>query len=156
MLFDCKKVFIVLVYFAALLGFANGRLLEPQGESRSLLDDEEMISVIVKYKDTDTLSRSSSRWIPEGGILKKQFRRIDAAALSIKKKDMAAMESSSDVEYVEVDHMMYLSSEEVGYGVGAIQANTDKIPSPDLSAGCFNICVIDTGLLIAHPDIVSC
>jgi hypothetical protein len=159
MLFTSKKVLIVLVYFAALLGFTYGRILEPQDE-RSLLDDEEMINVIVKYKDSDgTLSRSSSSspWVPQGGILKKKFRRVNAAALRIKAKDMAAMESNADVEYVEEDGMMYLSSEEVvGFGVSAIQANTDKIPSPDLSAGCFKICVIDSGLLIAHPDIVSC
>jgi hypothetical protein len=148
MLFTFKKVLTLLVYFAALLGFAYG-----QSES-SPLDNEEMINVIVKYKDN--LSRSSSRYVPQGGVVNKRFRRVNADALSIPAKEMAALESNPDVEYVEEDHMMFRSSEDLGYGVSAIQADTDKIPSPDPSADCFNICVIDSGLLISHPDIVSC
>jgi hypothetical protein len=153
MLFTDKMILTFLVYFAALLGFAYGRIFETQSEM-SLLGEEEMINVIVKYKDT--LSRSSSRWVPQGGVLNKRFRRVNADALSIPAKEMATLESNPDVEYVEEDHMMFLSSEELGYGVSAIQANTDTIPSPDPSADCFNICVIDSGLLIGHPDIVSC
>jgi subtilisin len=155
MLFTDKNVFTVLVYFSALLGFTYARIHETRAES-SLLGDEEMINVIVKYKDT--LSRSSLRTVsvPQGGILNKQFRRVNAAALSIPLKDMAALENNSDVEYVEEDQMMYRSSEELGYGVSAIQADSDKIPSPDPSTDCFNICVIDSGLLISHSDIVSC
>jgi hypothetical protein len=144
-----------LVYFAMLLGLACGRIFETQGES-SLLGDEEMINVIVKYKDTQSRSRSGSGPVPRGGRLNKQFRRINAAALSIPAKEMYTFETSPDVEYVELDHMMFLSSEKVGYGVSAIQANTDKIPSPEPSADCFNICVIDSGLLLGHPDIVRC
>jgi hypothetical protein len=142
-----------LVYFAMLLGLACGRIFETQGES-SLLGDEEMINVIVKYKDT--LSRSSLRSVPPGGILNKRFRRVNAAALSIPAKELASLEDNADVEYVEKDHMMFRSTEERGYGVSVIQASTDNIPSPDPSADCFNICVIDSGLLISHPDIVSC
>jgi hypothetical protein len=153
MLFTDKTVLTFLVSFATLLGFAYGRISDTQGE-RSLLGDEEMINVIVKYKDT--LSRSSLRWVPPGSILNKRFRRVNAAALSIPVKEMAALESNLDVEYVEEDNMMFRSSEEVGYGVSAIQASSDKIPSPDPSADCFNICVIDSGLLIGHPNIVSC
>jgi hypothetical protein len=153
MLFTFKKVLTFLVYFAALLGFAYGRIFESESES-SPLENEEMINVIVKYKDT--LSRSSSRWVPQGGVLNKRFRRVNADALSIPAKEMATLESNPDVEYVEVDHKMFRSSEDLGYGVRAIQADTDKIPSPNPSAGCFNICVIDSGLLISHPDIVSC
>jgi hypothetical protein len=155
MLVTDKNVFTVLVYFSVLLGFAYARIPETRGE-RFLQSDEEMINVIVKYKDT--LSRSSLRSvsIPQGGILNKQFRRVNAAALSIPAKDMAALESNPDVEYVEKDEMMFRSSEKLGYGVSAIQADSDKIPSPDPSTDCFNICVIDSGLLISHPDIVSC
>lgn len=163
MLFNFEKVLTFLVYFATLLGFAHGRIFETGSETesaRSLLDDEEMINVIVKYKDNLSRSSSSSssspRWVPQGGVLNKRFRRVNADALSIPAKEMATLESNPDVEYVEEDHMMYRSSEYLGYGVTAIQANTDKVPSPDLSAGCFNICVIDSGLLIGHPDIVSC
>jgi subtilisin len=154
MLLSDKNVFTVLVYFSALLGFTYAHIHETRGE-RSLLGGEEMINVIVKYKET--LSRSSLRSVsvPQGGILNKQFRRVNAAALSIPAKDMAALENNSDVEYVEEDQMMYRSSEELGYGVGAIQADSDKIPFPDPSSDCFNICVIDSGLLISHPDIVS-
>jgi hypothetical protein len=156
MLFTDKKVLTVLVFFAALSGFAYGRIPETQSE-RSLLGDEEMINVIVKYKDTTlSRSRSSLRWVPQGGVVNRQFRRINAAALSIPANEMATLESNPDVEYVEEDHMMFRSSEELGYGVIAIQANTTIIPSPDPSADCFNICVIDSGLLISHPDIVSC
>ena len=154
MVFTVKKVLTFLVYFAALLGFAYGRILETEESESSLLDSEELINVIVKYKDT--LSRSSLRWVPQGGVLNKRFRRINADSLSIPMKEMAALESNPDVEYVEQDHMMFRSSEDLGYGVSAIQADSDKIPSPDPSAGCFNICVIDSGLLISHPDIVSC
>jgi hypothetical protein len=150
----CTKVLTFLVYFAALLGFAYGRIIETGSESAPLLDNEEMINVIVKYKDN--FSRSSLRYAPQGSVLNRRFRRINADALSIPMREMAALESNPNVEYVEKDHMMFRSSEDLGYGVRAIQANTSKIPSPDLSAGCFNICVIDSGLLIGHPDIVSC
>jgi hypothetical protein len=154
MVFTSKKVFTLLVYFAALLGFAYGRIFETESESSPLVDNEEMINVIVKYKAN--LSRSSSRWVPQGGVLNKRFRRVNADALSIPAKEMAALESDPDVEYVEEDRMMFRSSEDLGYAISAIQADADTIPFPDPSADCFNICVIDSGLLLGHPDIVSC
>jgi hypothetical protein len=145
------------VYFAALLGFAYGRIRETQGQ-RSLQSDEEMINVIVKYKDTFNLSRTRAGSGSQGGVLHKQFKRINAAALSIRADEIAALQNDPNVEYVEEDHMMFRSSEAVGFGVSAVQADSDLVPllPADTSAGCFKICVIDSGLLISHPDIVSC
>jgi hypothetical protein len=149
------KVFILC--FCALLAVSHGRLRE--SESRRTLqqddtsDGEEMMNVIVKYKDT--VNRSSARY-PMGGILKKRYHRVNAAAFSIPLSEMSALQNDPDVEYVEEDQMLYRSAfESVGYQIPAVQANTTRIPLPDPSADCFNICVIDSGLLIGHPDIVS-
>lgn len=112
-----------------------------------------MVNVIVKYKDTLNLSGSFRRPPPPQGSILNSYRRVNAESMLIPASELSALQDDPDVEYVEEDHMQYRSSETVGYGVQAIQADSVRIPTPEPSADCFNICVIDSGLLLSHPDI---
>jgi hypothetical protein len=84
----------------------------------------------------------------------RQFERINAAAVQIPVSELDSLHNDSDVAYVEEDTMMHLFAEEVSWGISAVQADT-WIPRPSSDNDCFKICIVDSGLLVRHPDIVS-
>jgi subtilisin family serine protease len=43
--------------------------------------------------------------------------------------------------------------ERVPWGIPVIQADRTEVPLPDLSEECFKFCIVDTGMMVDHPDI---
>jgi hypothetical protein len=126
---------------------------------------DEMINVIVGFKERSHIflrnqSNAYSRvsW-PTGLPVTHKISRINAEVVRIVRKDMQLLTNDPDVAYVEEDGIRYLASETVPWGIPAIQANGTQVPAPDKKnfepdERCFNICIIDTGIHLTHPDLV--
>jgi hypothetical protein len=72
--------------------------------------------------------------------------RLDNASLS--------HEANRALQDSEIGDTVFPGVETTPWGVTAIQGSDTSIPAPDSTAGCFRICVVDSGLLQTHPDIV--
>lgn len=113
-----------------------------------------------------------------GGVITSQLKRTNAVAMTIPKSQLEALVSDPDVLYVRQDNLVYpmqsttattstsaTSTEIIGWGVIAVDADSDTTipaaaaPASNQTAGsdssCFKVCVVDGGLLLSHPDIVS-
>jgi hypothetical protein len=115
-------------------------------------DDDNYVSVIVGYKSRAAMANFDGRRVLSNV---KQFKRMNAVAVQIPISELDSLQNDPDVAYVEEDTMVYLFAEEVSWGIPAIQADTPIIPRPNLDNDCFKICIVDSGLLVRHPDIVS-
>jgi hypothetical protein len=134
---------------------ANGQLLVEsryKGGDLEVADNGDYVSVIVGYKSRAAMAKSGDRRILRNV---RQFERMNAVAMQIPVSELDSLQNDPDVAYVEEDTMVYLFTEEVPWGIPAIQADTPIIPRPNLDNDCFNICIVDSGLLVRHPDIVS-
>ena len=86
-----------------------------------------------------------------------RYNRANAVALSLTPKEIESIKQQPGVQYVEPDTRVKLFSEEdVPYGITAVQG-TEPLPPPkasiDSNEDCFSVCIVDSGLLLAHPDI---
>jgi len=155
------KMLSHLVLFLA-LSLANGRLsgrrVVDRKKTRKLLADSgELINVVVGYTDTAFTEQASSTFTSFRSIVQTQFKRTNAVAMSITVEEWSELEQDPTVTYIEKDSMVYPQSngEEIPWGIEAVQGTSFDIPLPDVENDCFKVCVIDSGLMVSHPDIVS-
>jgi hypothetical protein len=137
--------------------------------SSSVLEDtgrqEEIINVIVGFKEDkhtflqgQSPSHSQVAWPTELPVVRK-FSRINAEVVRVSRTDMHLLANDPNVAFVEEDRKMVHCSETVPWGIPAIQANGTKVPAPDKQnfdpdEKCFNICIVDGGFALGHPDLV--
>jgi hypothetical protein len=141
------------VYFLLVFRLADGRL-QSQSKGRGLEgdDNDDAVNVIVGYKNRAAIPNFEGRR-PLSSI--RQFDRTNAVAMQIPVSELDSLQDDPDVAYVEEDSMVHLFAEKIPWGIPAIQADTTIIPRPNTTNDCFKICIVDSGLLVRHPDIVS-
>jgi serine protease len=115
-------------------------------------DTGDYVSVIVGYKTRAAMAKFGDRRVLRNV---KKFERMNAVAMQIPVSELHSLHNDTDVAYVEEDTIVHLFTEEVPWGIPAIQADTPIISRPNLDNDCFKICIVDSGLLVRHPDIVS-
>jgi len=65
--------------------------------------------------------------------------------------DKKEYEQRDDVEYIELDHKVYLMNESVPFGIERVKA----LLVPDTDVSNRKVCIVDTGFDITHPDLTS-
>ena len=103
-----------------------------------------------------------------GGRVTAELTLTHAVAIELPREQLEALESDTTfVEYVEWDRLVYpqqtggqsISSSNSQWANNLIGLNTANIPpAPRDQIGndfCFRLCVVDAGVLVTHPDIVS-
>jgi hypothetical protein len=101
----------------------------------------------------------------DGMLVTAHFERTNAMGLKVHKSQLESLLNDPAVAYVEHDRLMYpmavASSANDPWGLEVIQAHSPNIPdgtpaqTQTSSNPCFKVCVVDGGLLVDHPDIVS-
>uniref|UniRef100_A0A7S3QG82 subtilisin n=1 Tax=Chaetoceros debilis TaxID=122233 RepID=A0A7S3QG82_9STRA len=163
----CSILTLAAFLFSPTRIFATALLAEPTFSSRS--DDELSTRYIVKYKDEsleykirlqnakegvneEALDLFSS---PQGIQLLDHGKFLPKANAEImyfkSEEEINAYEEKEDVEYVELDHKVYLLSEQVPYGIKNVKA----LLVSDADVSNRKVCIIDTGYDITHPDLTS-
>jgi hypothetical protein len=146
------RAFICGVYLLLVFSFADGRL-QFQSNGRGLeFHEDDSINVLVGYKNRAAMPKFDGRRALSNV---RQFERTNAVAMQISVGDLDSLQNDPDVAYVEDDSIVHLFAEKVPWGIPAIQADTTIIPRPNATNDCFKICIVDSGLLVRHPDIVS-
>jgi hypothetical protein len=153
-----RKILVGVCCLFAQLGLSHGRLASAQESNRYLqgnASNDEMIDVIVGYKSSAnvaSLSSSSST----GTVSAPRSKRTNTAAARISASELITLQNDPDVAYVERNNMKYLYSETTPWGIDAVQGGFNNIiPTPSTSKDCFKVCVVDSGFLLGHPDLVS-
>jgi len=105
-----------------------------------------------------------------GGRVTAELTSTHAVAIELPREQLAELERDTTfVEYVEWDRLVYpqqqrtgaqsISSSSSQWANNLIGLNTANIPpAPRDQIGndfCFRLCVVDAGVLVSHPDIVS-
>jgi hypothetical protein len=141
------------VGFLLAFRLVDGRL-QSQSDGRGLQvdDNDDVVDVIVGYKNRAAMPNFEGR-MPSSNV--RQFDRTNAVAMQIPISELNSLQDDPDVAYVEEDSIMHLFAETIPWGIPAIQAHTTLIPRPNTTDDCFKICIVDSGLLVRHPDIVS-
>jgi len=134
---------------ASLVALATAAAAADQEERR---DDVEMVQVIIGVKETDAVTTFSN---VKGGHLKSQFKRTNAFTMTIPADELDSLEHDDRYAYVAVDSENVPFAETMSWGIPATQANSPNIPLPDPTGDCFKICIVDSGVNLNHPDIVS-
>jgi hypothetical protein len=82
--------------------------------------------------------------------------------MTIPASELDTIKSLPYVDYVEEDALVYAfdadysSFETVPWGISIIQGDRDEeVPTRNESLDCFSICIVDSGILLSHADLVS-
>lgn len=127
-------------------------------------DREETVRVVIGFPDEIQQSRfeavaGSDRSLDFQNWVR--YNRTNAIALTLPVSQLDALlleqtRSSSSFSYVEKDRISRLYGETTPYGISAVQGDMPISLGVSTTASnddCFKICVIDSGLMVAHPDI---
>jgi hypothetical protein len=90
-----------------------------------------------------------------------RYNRTNAVALTLPVSQLPSLllertRSSSGVSYIQEDTSSKLFVETIPYGISAVQGDLQGIPLASTASDdvdCFRVCVIDSGLMVEHPDI---
>ncbi len=117
--------------------------------------------VIVKFK-AGALAKIKTEIAKQKGQVVLDISEMNALAVKLTPKAIAALKKSKNVEFIEVDHVQHafaparkvtasaaVSAEAIPYGIPMVQA--DQVS--DASAGNRTICIIDSGIDGTHPDL---
>lgn len=117
--------------------------------------------VIVKFK-AGALAKVKAEIARHQGRVVLDISEMDALAVKLSPKAVAALKKSKHVEFVEVDHVQHAfaparkvtasavpAAETVPYGIPMVQA--DQVS--DAAAGNRTLCIIDSGIDGTHPDL---
>ncbi|RXJ73962.1 peptidase S8 [Veronia nyctiphanis] len=122
------------------------------------------VKYLVKFKDDTSsissrisdFSQFSGSRIAQASLLQRadatdieQLGKSSIYSVELDGDNVASLEDSIDVEYVEVDHPRFLMSDFSPWGQTTVAANLLS----DVNAGNQTICIIDSGYDIAHNDL---
>ncbi|QYF92473.1 S8 family peptidase [Massilia sp. PAMC28688] len=118
--------------------------------------------VIVKFKDGHGNASMKSAVSAMKGTVKHEIFGMNAMAIEVPQQALKGLKNNPNVEYVEEDHKRYPSAltspstgnpyllgQAVPYGIKLVQADL----LPDTNAGNRRVCIIDSGIDRAHPDL---
>jgi len=144
--------------------------------ARFLQDGQEYVKIVVgwnpnKDEDANVVAVDRPTTMQDylaGRTIRHTFQRSSAVAMTIPLSELQDLMDLPGVEFVEEDATVYAlatvddddidfeHSETVPWGVKAVQGDQDdEIPDRDVSLDCFKICMVDSGVLITHEDLVS-
>ena len=113
-------------------------------------EDETHDRYIVKYKNANVY-RMASYDMQDDGTRIMALPKENSEVMTLKTlNDVQRMEERDDVEYVELDHKVYLQSDDnVPYGIRMVKALlvSDEFMSNQ------RVCIIDSGYAKNHPDL---
>jgi hypothetical protein len=129
------------------------------------IEEEEKVRVIIGFPDElqqakfeaaaeSDRSLNFQNWV--------RYSRTNAVALTLPVSQLDALllkqtRSSSGLSYIQKDTISKLYAETIPYGISAVQGDLQGIPLASIASDdvddCFRVCVIDSGLLVDHPDI---
>lgn len=125
----------------------------------SAADDN--VRVIIGFKAGGAANGKSALSAARGKVVQ-DLSEINATAAEVPRKELAALKKNAQVEFVEEDRKRvpfaastpstgtpYLSGQLVPYGIGMVQA--DQLP--DTYAANRTVCIIDSGIDMAHEDL---
>lgn len=115
--------------------------------------------MIVKFK-AGAFAQGKAEVARQGGKVLLNLSEVDALAVKLSPKAIAALKRSKNVEFIEVDHLQhafgttaparnYVLAETVPYGIPMVQA--DQVS--DAAAANRKLCIIDSGIDGTHPDL---
>lgn len=154
----------VAIFWLASLNMAahalHGRPANATTGARFLLDGQEMVRVVVGFRQD-----GSDELLPFLGLgrpLVSDFERTQAVTMTIPASQLDEIKSLPSVDYVDEDDLSYMSSESIPWGISRVQGSSSDLPSPldslspaDSSGCSVSVCIIDSGMLLSHEDIVS-
>ncbi len=107
---------------------------------------------IIRYKKSVGLrsERGLAALEKQGARVKLELGPQDAVAAELDPTLLASLRSNPDIEYIEPDPMRVPLSQQVPFGVDMVQA---PLVWPRGSATNRKVCIIDSGLYVAHEDI---
>jgi len=136
-----------------ILVFSVVRFAVSAEDEQERLLQSDTVKVIIGLKDDPSTSPAFGE---EFKSIKSEFQRANAITKTILVSEFATYENDPNVDYIEIDHPVKQFAEETPWGIAAVQADVPMlIPLSDPNEDCFKICIIDSGLLVAHPDLVS-
>lgn len=120
--------------------------------------------VIVKFK-AGALAKVKAEIAKQRGQVVLDISEVNALAVRLTPKAVAALKLSRNVEFVEADHLQHafaparkvsaarnvVAAETVPYGIPMVQA--DQVS--DATAGNRTLCIIDSGIEGTHPDLAG-
>jgi hypothetical protein len=150
-------------------------LVSCPAQTLNLDREDELIHIVVGLKDgandsildTTTLTTmsatsSAAKTTKYGGVVTTRLKRTNAVAMTIRKSQLDALVLDPDVLFVEVDNLVFpmaTTNETAGWGLAAVDAANITMPAAaanqTVDGNCFKICMVDGGMLLAHPDLVS-
>lgn len=89
------------------------------------------------------------------GKVVKHLKSVKSSVLELNPRQLKAMVSDPEVQYIEVDQKRHLfdvitpMAQSTPYGITMVQANLVS----DANAANTKVCVIDTGYTLSHPDL---
>ena len=119
--------------------------------SNNVDEDETHDRYIVKFKNT-TGNQMASFDMKNYGTHIMALPKENSEVMTLKTlNDVKRMEERDDVEYVELDHKVYLQADNVPYGIRMVKALlvSDEFMSNQ------RVCIIDSGYARNHPDLPS-
>lgn len=122
----------------------------------------EMVHVIISLKENVSS-------FPYGGLaLTSNFERTNAVRATIRASEWIDILEHADVLGIEEDPSVYPMGEQMPWGVYAVQGDMMGVPLPPqvfeqydptydtvTNPNCFAVCIVDSGVLLSHPDFVS-
>jgi len=111
----------------------------------------------------DSIAKVQAALTKAGAKIHYRFDDLNAFAVSVPEAALPGLQKNPNIEYIEEDAKRYPSSQQVPYGIDAVQASEvwDGAPADgvtDVGAPTGNgrmVCVIDSGLKIDHEDFVG-
>ena len=137
--------------------------------------EKEEIRVIVKYKKKDKLLNYKELQIKDnliqkeevvkkyGGTVIKHLPIIDSSVVFIKRKDIEKLKENIDVEYIEIDQLVYplevISPENIVSFSEIVTWAVERVNALEYhqitKGNGIKIAVIDSGVNVNHPDLIN-
>jgi serine protease len=130
--------------------------------------DDSTTRYIVKYKDGSSTLQNGAQTVSTFSVQKadsvarkykgkvvKHLSSVKSSVLELNPRQLKAMVSDPEVQYIEVDQKRHLfnvitpMAQSTPYGITMVQANLVS----DTNAANTKVCVIDTGYTLSHPDL---
>lgn len=148
---------LVLLCVSHCIPRANAQIQRLYGHlhERRLPGEPERVEVIVSLKEHCLLSDVTPHLDFYGALLNVLLHRSHALAISIPPANIPLLQANECVVMIEEDavvHSLTTGRETIPWGLPLVRA--DSVPV-NRNVPCFKVCVIDSGLFVNHPDIVS-
>ncbi|SFU74396.1 S8 family serine peptidase [Pseudoduganella namucuonensis] len=143
--------------------FVMGLMAAAVGASVAAAAQPDNVRVIVAFKKGAQQNGKAAIAAAKGSI-KEDLADIDAAAAEIPAKALNGLRNNPHIEFVEEDAKRrmfatsapstgtpYQTGQQVPYGIAMVQA--DQLP--DTYAGNRTVCIIDSGIDLAHEDLAG-